>query len=267
MKVDFFCPRWGCEHLSAEDFCRKVKEAEYDGIEYAIPSTVSLKELDEAWNQAEKYKLKIIVAHYDTADPDFENHYLQYEKWFELVRPYPSLRINSQTGKDYFSFEHNSRLIKLAAAKSSIVLHEIHRGKFSFAPHVTAPFLQSIPDLRLTLDVSHWVCVAESFLEDQQEALYAALDRTDHIHARVGHPEGPQVSDPRIAEWDYTFQKHLSWWDAVVEKKKAGDGYLTIAPEFGPFPYMTNNPATGKPLSDQWEVNRYMMKFLRNRYS
>ena len=267
MKVDYFCPRWGSDDLSWEVFCRKVHEAGYDGIEYAVPSTVSPKELDEAWENAAKYHLKVIVAHYDTVDPNFENHYRQYEKWFELVKSYPAVRLNSQTGKDYFSFEQNRLLIELAISRSSLILHEIHRGKFSFSAHTTVPYLKLIPGLRLTFDVSHWVCVSESFLEDQQEAVEIALDRVDHIHARVGHPEGPQVSDPRIAEWNFSFQKHLSWWDAIVEKKKAGDGYLTIAPEFGPFPYMINNPLTGEPLSDQWEVNCYTMKFLRKRYS
>lgn len=244
-----------------------MREAEYDGIEYAVPSTVSRKELDDVWENAAKYDLKVMAAHCYTVDPNFENHYKQYEEWFELIKPYPAVRINSQTGKDYFSFEQNKRLIELAASRSSIVLHEIHRGKFSFAAHVTAPYIKAIPGLRLTFDVSHWVCVSESFLEDQQEAVEIALDRVDYIHARVGHPEGPQVSDPRIGEWDFSFQKHLSWWDAIVEKKKVGDGYLMIAPEFGPFPYMINHPATGKPLSDQWEINCYMMNFLRKRYS
>lgn len=267
MKVDYFCPRWGSENLSWEAFCKKVYEAEYDGIEFGVPSTVSEKELDDAWENAAKYNLKFIAAHYDTVDPDFEAHCRKYEKWFALVKPYPVVWINSQTGRDYFSFEQNSRLIGLAAGWNPATLHEIHRGKFSYSAHVTAPYLNSIQGLRLTFDISHWVCVSESYLEDQQLTVDSAIEKASHIHARVGHPEGPQVSDPRIAEWDFAFKKHLSWWDAIVEKKKAGDGYLTIAPEFGPFPYMTNNPLTGQPLSDQWEINRHMMNFLRKRYS
>ncbi|GAB1483119.1 hypothetical protein MASR2M78_19350 [Treponema sp.] len=49
---------------------------------------------------------------------------------------------------------------------------------------------------------SRWCTVAESYLEDQKEAVDAALSRTDHIHARVGFPEGPQVGDPAAPEWE-----------------------------------------------------------------
>lgn len=35
---------------------------------------------------------------------------------------------------------------------------------------------------------AHWVAVAESFLEDQSEAVKLAIERADHIHARVGYP-------------------------------------------------------------------------------
>jgi hypothetical protein len=47
------------------------------------------------------------------------------------------LFINSRTGKDYYSFEQNRELIKLAKTVSTetgvAVVHETHRGKLSFA--------------------------------------------------------------------------------------------------------------------------------------
>ena len=79
--------------------------------------------------------------------------------------------------------------------------------------------MEKIPDLRITLDASHWVCVAESFLEDQEDNMQLAIDRTDHIHARVGFPEGPQAPDPRKKEWREALEKHLVWWDRVAELK------------------------------------------------
>ena len=74
------------------------------------------------------------------------------------------------------------------------VLHETHRNKFTFAAHITFDYPNRIPELRITLNASHWVNVAESFLEEQ--AIDLAIKRTEHIHARVGYPEGPQVPDP-----------------------------------------------------------------------
>jgi len=122
--------------------------------------------------------------------------------------------------------------------------------------------------LRITLDVSHWVTVAESFLDDQPEAMELAIQRTEHIHARVGYPEGPQVADPAAPEWNEALQHHLAWWDRIIERKRfETNALVTITPEFGPYPYMVHLPYSQKPIADQWQNNVYMMNLLRERYS
>jgi hypothetical protein len=92
------------------------------------------------------------------------------------------------------------------------------------------------------------------------------LQRVDHVHARIGHAEGPQVSDPRAPEWDQAVKAHLAWWDKIVEIKKQKGEVLTILTEFGPPDYMPTLPYTRQPLADQWAVNVYMMHLIRNRY-
>lgn len=266
MSIQFFCPRWGSEALSWDLFCRKAKDDGYDGIEYGIASNAKGAELDEVWNAAEKAGLTLIAQHWDTIEPEFSKHYDMYCAWLEKIAPYPVVRINSQTGKDYYSFDQNKKLIEAAGKSSREVVHETHRNKFSFAAHITKDYLQRIPELRITLDASHWVCVAESFLDDQPEAMQLAIKRTAHVHARVGYPEGPQVTDPRIAANQFALEKHLAWWDQVVALKRKENAVLTITPEFGPFPYMVHDPIGGYPLSDQWAVNVYMMELLRERY-
>jgi len=123
-----------------------------------------------------------------------------------------------------------------------------------FAAHVTKKYLEVNPHLNITLDISHWVAVAESYLEDQVEAVSLAISRTRHIHSRVGYPEGPQIPDPRLPEWEEAVSRHLSWWNNVVEQYN-GNEALTITTEFGPFPYLTHNYS-------QWDINVYMKEFL-----
>jgi len=265
MNVQFFCPCWGFENLSWEDFCRKVDAAGYDGIEYAIPSETPVSLLDEIWDTVTRSGLRIIAQHFDTNEADFIKHAELYENWLEKIKPYPVVKINSQTGKDHFTIEQNKALISVAnnfsAQSGNPVLHETHRGKFAYAAHSTKTYLEEMPGLRLTLDVSHWVCVAESYLDDQRDALALAIERTDHIHARVGHTQGPQVPDPRLPAWQPALQKHLAWWDQVVALKKAENTLLTITTEFGPFPYLVN------PAVTQWEMNIHMLKLLKSRYA
>jgi sugar phosphate isomerase/epimerase len=273
MKFKFFCPRWGCENILWDDYLNNVKQAGYDGIEYGIPNETTHEELSEVWEKLEEHQLDVIPQHYGTYDADFQKHYDRYSAWLDLVKPFKALKIDSQTGKDFFTFEQNKQLIDVAVEHTKQtgveVYHETHRNKFPFAAHITKDYLSRIPYLKITLDISHWINVAESFLEDQQEATDLAISRTEHIHARVGYPEGPQVPDPRVPEWQEAVNKHIVWWDKIVERKRAEgeNAVVTITPEFGPYPYMVAMPFTQQPITNQWEVNKYMMDLLRDRYS
>lgn len=231
----------------------RVKDVGYDGIEYAITADTADATLDEVWNLAERHRVAIIPQHFDTSSADFNEHVDLYGKWLERIRRYPKVKINSQTGRDIFSFEQNRALIQMAGAE---VVHETHRGKFSYAALVTRPYLEAMPDLRLTFDVSHWVNVAESYLDDQVEAVELAISRAAHIHSRVGFPEGPQVPDPRLPEWQEAVERHVGWWSRIAERCQ--EGGLTVTTEFGPFPYLTH-------AVSQWEINVYMMGLLKER--
>ncbi len=270
MLAEFYCPRWGSEQLSWEDFCARVKLEGYDGIEVGIANNAGQKEMDEIWDLAHKHELKLIAQFYDSANPEFSKHFDIYSAWLEKLKSYPCVKIDSQTGRDIFSFEQNQKLILAASQFTSrtgiAVMHETHRHKCLFAAHVAKDYLQKIPEMKITLDVSHWVCVGESFLEDQTDAIQLAIAHAGHIHARVGYTEGPQVPDPRAEEWQPAVAAHLAWWDRISERKKQLGETLTITSEFGPYPYMVHLPGSITPITNQWEVNVYMMQLLKKRY-
>ena len=159
--------------------------------------------------------------------------------------------------------EHTIALAKSTGIK---ICHETHRSRLLYSTPVASHYIETVPDLRITFDVSHWCNVHESLLEDQQETVDMALKRVDHIHARIGHAEGPQVNDPRAPEWDETVKAHFTWWDKIVEMKKQKGEVLTILTEFGPPDYMPTMPYTKQPLADQWAINVHMMHLLRKRY-
>lgn len=270
MQILFFCPRWGQANLSWDEFAAKVKDAGYDGVETDIPESEPEKE--KLLQALAKNNLLLIAQHWETVDADFDIHKSVYAQRLEKLISVKPLFINSQTGKDFFSARQNDELILLTEDISNStgvpIFHETHRGKFSFAVHITKDFLQRLPGLQLTLDISHWINVAETFLENQEEAVDLALSRTRHIHARVGYIEGPQVPDPRIPYWQDALQQHLNFWDKAVDmNRKKGNAMLTFTTEFGPVPYMPLNPATGKEVADQCEVNVFMKELLKNRYN
>lgn len=271
MKISFFCPRWGCEAQPWNDFFSAVKSAGYDGVEMGFPFTLSADEKSEIRNGLESHGLSVIGQHWQTAESDFEEHRNTFQKHLLSLAELQPLFINSQTGKDYFTVEQNLALMQLADEISKetgiTILHETHRGKWSFAAHITQQYLQAAPQIRLTLDVSHWCAVAESLLEDQGPAVNLAIQHADHLHARVGFQEGPQVIDPRAPENAAILTAHLAWWDALIASKKSqGAETFTITPEYGAPPYQALLPNTGQPIASQWEINCWMKDLLKSRY-
>ena len=271
MTILFFCPRWGSEHLPWETFFQKVKAAGYDGVEMGFPPELPGEEKKEILRGLKTHELLFIGQHWQTVEEDFEEHRSVFKRNLYSLAEGRPLFINSQTGKDYYSMEQNLALLSIAdaiAEETGVpIIHETHRGKWSYAAHVTKQYLKEKPTIQLTLDASHWCNVAETFLHDQVAAMEKAIAHTVHIHARIGHTEGPQVPDPRDALWAEALKHHLGWWDQVVAlSAKKGRESLTITPEFGAPPYTTLLPYSHLPIADQWEINVYMMELLRKRY-
>lgn len=270
MKLLFFCPRWGQELVPWDTFLKNVESAGYDGVEASLP--LDEKEKEAILNSLQKSGLQFIAQQWETTNKDFDTHCKEYDLRLRNLASVKPLFINTQTGKDYYSFEKNAELMAIARAVSLEtgvkIVHETHRGKFSFAAHIAQQYFEKIDDLRITLDISHWCNTAESFLHDQQEAVDLAISRTDHIHSRVGYPEGPQITDPRAPEWKEALDFHMQCWDQVVALKKSQNAALfTITSEFGAPPYLPLLPYTMQPIVSQWDVNIFMMDLLRARYS
>ena len=262
---------WGFNG-SMDEFCAKAKKEGYDGIEVWWP-TDNKKEQDELFAALKNHGLEIgfLVGGWQS-NP--QEHLEYYKKMIDaaakqnIQRP---LYINNHSGRDYFNFDDNRKFIEhtnaLAKETNIMICHETHRSRMMFAAPVARQFLEKIPELKFTFDVSHWCNVHESLLADQKETIDMVLERVEHIHARIGHPEGPQVNDPRAPEWEKAVNAHFAWWDKVAERKKKNGERMTVLTEFGPPDYMPTLPYTKQPLADQWAINVYMMQLLRKRYT
>ena len=82
--------------------------------------------------------------------------------------------------------------------------------------------LAQYPGLKLTLDISHWYCVSESFLEDQQDLLTELLDLVYHVHTRVGHTQGSQISMSVIHYLKDIVKQHLLFGNSIYLGKFNG---------------------------------------------
>lgn len=265
MKLVFTKANWELYHLSVPEFVARVAEAGYDATEIYLParreSTAEIRTIHETAGLR-------IVSHISTEGGTPEEHRKSLESRYLRGIELEPLLINCHTGRDHFSHEDSLRIFEAGeelVAKHGVPLyHETHRGRALFSAPATLALLAVLPSLQLTADLSHWTCVHESDLSDQPVALAAAMAATGHLHARVGFDEGPQVSDPRNpvhAPWLALF---TSWWKQILQlRRDEGREWFTVTPEFGPSPYM---PLRGKfpdPVGDAWEVNHWMLSFLR----
>jgi sugar phosphate isomerase/epimerase len=266
--LKIFATNWGFEG-SIDAFCSKVKKAGYDGLEVWWEFDDSAR--NELFLALEKHNLNVGFL-CGGSQSDFNLHFESFKKAIDhatksKIKP---TYINCHSGRDYFSAAQNQKFIDYTTQASILsnipIYHETHRSRMLFAAHISKQFMENDPNLKLTFDVSHWCNVAETLLADQPEAIKLAIERTGHIHARVGHQEGPQVNDPRAPEWKQAFEAHLAWWDKIVERKMQAGEQLTILTEFGPPTYLPTLPYTQQPLADQWDINLYMLNFLRKRY-
>ncbi len=268
-KLKILATNWGFTG-TLDEYCSKVKKEGYDGIEIWWPTEKA--DQDTLFVLLKKYQLEVgfLTAGHES---NYKEHFDTFKKMIDAAatnKMQKPLYINCHSGRDYFSYEDNKTFIdhttELAKQTGIKICHETHRSRMLYSAPVARKFIETIPSLRITFDVSHWCNVHETLLQDQQETVDMTLQRVDHIHARIGHPEGPQVNDPRAPEWDNAVKAHFAWWDKVVELKKKNGVILTVLTEFGPPDYMPTEPYTRKPLSDQWAVNVHMMHLLRKRY-
>jgi len=181
------------------------------------------------------------------------------------------LFINIHSGSDAWSLQEAEdfygQVLDFESSVGLPISHETHRMRYFATPWNTRPILERFPDLKVTCDFSHWVCVAERLLPDCAEIISLAAAHAHHLHARVGHEEGPQVSDPRAPEWQRHLLAHEAWWDEIWNSQQArGMQISTLTPEFGPPPYLPTLPYSQEPVADlaaicDWTAIRQAERF------
>jgi len=275
-QLKFMCPRWGFETIPWDEFLCSVKEAGYSGIEW-FPFGEKC-DYDQVLDLLVQYDLDFCMV-MAVIEPyhGYENYIAKLTADLHQLMEVRKdkklpLFISAQTGREFFSYDEILGCLQVCSEIQKTygipIYQETHRNKWSYAAHVVAPILEKNKEVLLTLDASHWFCVSESYLEDQQMAVNKAIIHTRHIHARVGHTQGPQVWDPANIEYAKALEEHLKIWDKYVEQmKQQNSEYFTITPEFGPPPYLVKGDRNISLTQEQWRLNLWMKDFLKNRYT
>ena len=249
MKLLVIKALWGMEGLPLTEAIHKIVEAGYDGVEGVSPSDMSLLDF--------KHLLRDTNMKWVAQTPAQTPEALQ--RAIQTATPLEPIRYVCQAGRDSMTRDEGCRFFEAALdiqdRLNIEIAFETHRGRLLNTPMEAMFYLQKFPQMRLTADFSHWVCVCERLPEDLADVMAQACERAMHIHGRVGHEESPQVSDPSAPEFAAQLAWHEKQWDAIRKAQEArGMKEITFTPEYGPPYYMQALPHTGVPVADLWKV-------------
>ncbi|MEI8135312.1 MAG: TIM barrel protein [bacterium] len=251
MQLKIYKSLWGMEGSLEEQF-ERIANAGYDGVESAVKEISNVKKFSQL---LQHHSLDYIPLIYTEG----EDHILDFVRQLGIAVQFNPKKIIAHAGRDRWSESEQvsffRKMVEIETEYGIPIAHETHRRRPFYSPVHTLKILQEVPDLHLNADLSHWCCVAESMLEEYDEAINLVADRAIHIHTRVGYENGPQVPDPRAPEWESHVLAFESWWQKIIESHKLrGEAELTITPEYGPSSYMHTLPYLNMPVADLWDV-------------
>ncbi|WP_094556039.1 sugar phosphate isomerase/epimerase [Synechococcus sp. 1G10] len=197
-----------------------------------------------------------------------EAHLSQLAEQLQACPPLQPLGVTVITGSDSWSWPQQSwfwdRALELASASPLPVSFETHRSRSLADPWRIRSWLERYPQLRLTADISHWCVACERLMTPDLAPIQAIAERVDHLHARVGHAQGPQVGHPFAPEHATALAAHRACWQLFLDQARArGMERFTLTPEFGPDGYLPTLPFTNKPVADLLQINTAMAAWLR----
>lgn len=246
---------------------RDIDLERFDGIEGPVPADTFARRdfVTRLRERAVPFIAEITTGgSYVPSTRDLENHLEDFQRKAEQARAAQPMFLTVLGGCDAWpiglSVDFFSRALEIARQLGLIASFETHRSRSTFNPWATVELLDRVPDLRLTCDFSHWCCVCERLvLNDEPEILERCAQRAHHFHARVGYDQGPQVPDPRAPAYGQALASHETWWEKIWEaQKRAGRAFTTLTPEFGPDGYLHTLPFSETPIADLDDINLWM---------
>ena len=274
MKLDIFRTLWGVQD-EVSSYAAKLKEAGFIGVEARIPSdTKALREFGQALTAQQLEYIGILFSGGDVIPSQAERpaqHLARIEQELDRVAALQPRFINLLAGNDRWSLAEQvdffGQAQEIAQRRGVLCSFETHRATSLYSPWVTLELIRQLPDLRFTMDLSHWVLVCERLLDDPEDDLSAFISRVHHIQARVGHAQAPQAAHPAAPEYSQALAFYQQVWESVwLNHLQAGREVTTLTTEFGPDGYLPHLPFTNVPVADLWSLNDWMANTERQHF-
>ena len=274
MSLRVFKTLWGFDG----DYLAAIKQAlddGYDGIEGPAPRDTALcDEFAAAMREAGLLYIQEICTGGDyvpNRQASVAAHLHDLESGMARGAALAPLFVTSMAGCDAWPEAQSLRFFEqamaLAEGQGVSLNFETHRSRSLFNPWITRRVVEALPQIRLTADYSHWCVVCERLIDTELDVLQAIAPHVQHIHARVGYAQGPQVPHPAAPEHAEALAAHQRWWEMIWQaQQQAGQRLHTMTPEFGPDGYLQQLPFTAAPVADLRAINRWMARCEREHF-
>ncbi|MEH6992457.1 TIM barrel protein [Neobacillus drentensis] len=259
MKIDIQQSWWamiglgnGKREWTIEEKFEKIAEAGFTGIMGSLPED----------HEAEKWRRLLDEYQFSFGIHSFPSKKEDLQLLLKKAKEFGVQYVNSQVMDDFTIDEEAIHLLKdlVAEAKGANIPYfvETHRGRITQDLIRTVQYVNEIPDLRLTIDLSHYVLAGEGcYSEIAEEYFDVLLRRTSSIHARVSNGQqiqidiGPDGNHPMTERFVGWWEKGMTYW---LNEAKPGD-VLPLVCELGPPDYSItqySNPSLIE-ISNRWE--------------
>jgi sugar phosphate isomerase/epimerase len=266
MELHLFKTLWG-HRGSLEEAIVAARKNGFDGLEGQAPATPEMRRgfRDKLKSASLDYIAEICTAgsyvpeHGASVAEHLESFRRQAEAALECAPRFLTVIAGCDAWPLAASVEFFAEAIAIAQQLGVAARFETHRSRSMFHPWITRDLLLALPALRLTCDFSHWCCVCERLIDTEPDVLALCAQRADHVHARVGYDQGPQVPHPAAPEYRAALEAHERWWRSIWQAQtQRGIAVSTMTPEFGPDGYLHCAPFTQTPVADLDEINAWM---------
>ncbi len=231
---------------------KKIAEAGFTGILGSLPEK---HEADKWRRLLDEYQFSFGIHSFPSSPEDLRAILGQ-------AKDFGVQYINSQVMGDFLIGQEAIHLLRslVQEAKEVAIPYyvETHRGRITQDLIRTVDYVKAIPDLRLTIDLSHYVLAGEGCFSQEAEAYFdTLLKRTAAIHARVSNGHQIQIDIGTNGEHP-AVERFIRWWETGMSywraNAKEGD-VLPLVCELGPPDYSMTRFSTDKPteISDRWE--------------
>ncbi|QJD82072.1 sugar phosphate isomerase/epimerase family protein [Cohnella herbarum] len=222
-----------------EEKFEKIAEAGFTGIQAGLPADAD----KEKWRKLlDEYSFSFGTGGFPSCGEGFE----AYAK--EAVE-FGASYINSQVMDSFVVGEAAVSLLRQLndIAKEVGIPHyvETHRGRITQDLLRTSSYVDSLPELRLTIDFSHYIVAGEmdGFATDMElkaeEHLDKLLRRASSIHGRISNGQQIQIISNDHSE-DPNTLRFLRWWATGMRywmgSALNGESFPFVC-EIGPAPY------------------------------